>query len=67
MPPKTFDLRAAMARAVAKAGIDLPCPKCGHKTKETIAWIKANDKFACGGCGAEIALDRDEIVRDLGK
>jgi hypothetical protein len=45
--------------------IGIPCPKCGQKTQKTIAWIKANDTFACDGCAAIIRIDRDELLRGL--
>ena len=47
--------------------IGIPCPKCGHKTQKTIAWIKANDTFSCDGCAAVIHLEHDELLRGLGE
>ncbi|QQF02875.1 hypothetical protein [Sinorhizobium meliloti] len=49
------------------AEIGVPCPKCGHKTTKTIAWIKAHDDFACSGCGATIAVEANELVAGIQK
>lgn len=50
-----------------KAEIGIPCPKCGHKTDKTIAWIKANDEVTCGGCGSTIHLERENLLAGLDK
>jgi len=43
----------------------LPCPKCGHKTEQTIAWIKAHDDFVCAGCDETVKLDNERLLADL--
>jgi DNA-directed RNA polymerase subunit RPC12/RpoP len=48
-----------------KAEIGIPCPKCSHKTNKTIAWIKANDQVACGGCGSTIHLESEKLLSGL--
>jgi lysyl-tRNA synthetase class I len=49
-----------------KQTLELPCPKCGKKTKKTVAWLKANSKFKCS-CGADITVDSSKLHKDLGK
>jgi transcription elongation factor Elf1 len=43
----------------------LPCPKCGHKTKKTLAWIKANDEFTCDGCGGVVRTDKEKLLAGI--
>lgn len=48
--------------------VDLPCPKCGHKSKQSIGWLKANDSMTCPGCGARFNLDKtnfDQPIRQV--
>lgn len=50
---------------ISKALIAIPCPQCEHKTKKTIAWIKAHHDFACVGCGVTITLDKEGLSAGL--
>ena len=50
-----------------KAEIGIPCPKCGHKTDKSIAWIKANDELVCHGCGSMIRLEKEKLFAGLKK
>lgn len=45
--------------------IEIPCPACGEKAGKTIAWIRANDRYPCAGCGIEIILERDKPLAGL--
>ncbi|WP_051052578.1 hypothetical protein [Bradyrhizobium liaoningense] len=49
--------------------IDIPCPGCGHKTKKTIAWIRAHHRYTCAGfgCGKDIVLERDKLLAGIDK
>lgn len=42
--------------------ISLTCPKCGHETKKSVGWLKANNKFTCGGCNSAVNLDTDKLL-----
>lgn len=42
--------------------IRIPCPSCGYETKRSIAWIKANDHFACAECNRTINLGRPQLL-----
>lgn len=42
--------------------IPIPCPKCGQKTEQSVAWIKAHDHFACPGCGTRIDIQADNFL-----
>jgi hypothetical protein len=56
MPPVSFTYGVGM---FDDAVLGFPCPQCAHKTKKTIAWIKANNSLSCEGCGGVIHLNRD--------
>ena len=45
--------------------IGLPCPKCGHKTSKTIAWIKAHDEFVCDSCDANVRMNKQDLLAGL--
>lgn len=55
-----------MAGFLDNVSIDIPCPKCGRKTKKTIGWVKANKKFTCG-CGVEVVLDAGQFRGEIAK
>lgn len=43
--------------SVDRAELDIPCPKCGHKTKRTIGSLKREPNIDCAGCGATFDVD----------
>ena len=45
--------------------IGVPCPKCGHKTKKTVGWLKSNDKLTCGGCGSDLIVNSEELLAGI--
>lgn len=50
-----------MPSFIDSAEIELPCEKCGRKTKKSIGWIKTHSKFTCA-CGVSFstsALNRE--------
>jgi len=47
-----------------RATIDVPCPKCGHKTVQSIAWLKTNTQYTCV-CGGTVTLESEEFLREL--
>jgi DNA-directed RNA polymerase subunit RPC12/RpoP len=46
-----------LSKLFSNAKIDIPCPKCGYKTKQTIGGFQRDPKIACPGCGGVIAID----------
>jgi len=50
-----------------KAKLGIPCPKCGHETKKTIAWIKSHVEMTCSGCGSAVTLDSSKLEKGLGR
>lgn len=50
-----------------KAKIGVPCPKCGHETKKSIAWIEANDDFVCSKCGSVVAVESEKLLATIKK
>ncbi len=49
------------------AEIGIPCPKCGHETKQTVGWLKANTEFTCPSCGSVIEVEAEELLTGLKK
>lgn len=49
-----------MAGLLDKMEIELPCHKCGRKTKKTAAWVKSNRQFTCS-CGAVTSIKADRF------
>ena len=47
--------------------IDITCSDCGHKTPKSIAWLRNHAKLACPGCGAAIAIEAKQGLRELDK
>ncbi|KQS74200.1 hypothetical protein ASG25_01940 [Rhizobium sp. Leaf384] len=45
--------------------IDIPCPKCGHETRKSVAWIKANESLICEGCGATIKIEAEQFIAGI--
>ena len=41
------------------------CPDCGSITYKRIAWLLANTRLTCSGCGASLAYYRERMARDL--
>lgn len=39
------------------------CPRCGHKTKKSIGWLKRHPRFTCR-CG-NVTFASEELVRDF--
>lgn len=43
--------------------IELPCPKCGHKLKQTFGRIKANKNATCVSCSTVFVIDSTQVDR----
>jgi len=46
--------------------IEIPCEKCGRKTKKSIGWIKSNSSFSCS-CGTRIHLNTSQFKGEIAK
>ncbi len=55
-----------MAGLLDSAELQIPCEKCGRKTKKSIGWIKSHNRLTCG-CGAEIVLDASQFKTEIAK
>jgi transposase-like protein len=42
--------------------IEITCPRCHQTAPKTVDWIRANDRYACAGCNAEIIVDQDTLL-----
>jgi len=43
----------------------IPCPKCKHKTQETIARLENDPALTCGGCGFIFRVEAKDLRRQL--
>lgn len=51
---------------IERVTFDCACPKCGHETVKTAAFIRKYDQFVCGGCRAIVpVVERREILKAL--
>lgn len=47
------------------APVEIPCPGCGRKKAQSIAWLRENRVFNCDGCGARIEVDSEKLFSQL--
>ena len=41
--------------------VPIPCPECGKKAPQSLAWLIAHDKLTCSGCSFVIDLKSEKI------
>jgi uncharacterized Zn finger protein len=46
--------------------INVSCPKCGHKTQQTVSTLERNPNIKCPSCGGTIAVNATQL-RQAGK
>jgi hypothetical protein len=46
--------------------IEIPCVHCHTTSPKTIAWIRANDRYNCPGCNAQIVVERNALLAGVG-
>ena len=44
--------------------IGIPCPSCGQKRTETIAWFQRHLQYTCA-CGQSIAIDTTQLKQGI--
>jgi transcription elongation factor Elf1 len=47
--------------------IELPCPHCGHKQRQTIGKLKTLDHLTCSRCHIASDVDKAQIRREIAK
>ena len=45
--------------------VNLPCPRCGEKTAETVATIQTSPRLRCPACGAMFAVNAQKVMEKL--
>lgn len=48
-------------RIFENAEIEITCPGCSHRTKQTVGWLRNHEQMRCGGCGSAISLENEEF------
>lgn len=56
-----------MAGTADKLSIDIPCPKCGHKFKQSFAELERNPDVSCPACGQHIKIEADAGLKSAKK
>jgi transcription elongation factor Elf1 len=47
--------------------IEIPCPHCGHKLKESIGKLKMNPTLICGKCQGRVKIDANNMRTEIAK
>ena len=47
--------------------LDVPCQKCGHKMRASVATLKRNPLLTCSSCGTQTQVHADQFKSDLNK
>lgn len=51
---------------IERVTFDCACPKCGHETVKTAAFVRKYSQFVCTGCRAIVPIvERREILKAL--
>jgi uncharacterized Zn finger protein len=45
--------------------VNLPCPKCGEKTEQTIAELETSPRLRCRRCGVQFGVDARKILQKI--
>lgn len=57
----------SIEKAVSNQELSIPCPRCGHETKKTVAWLKRNETFTCEKCESVVAPDSKKLFAAIKK
>lgn len=47
--------------------MDVPCGKCGHNMKTSVATLKRNPLLTCSSCGTQTQIDAKQFKGELDK
>lgn len=47
------------------ATVNVPCPKCGHKTEQTVATLEMSPRLRCPRCLVLFRVDARKIMQRL--
>ncbi len=50
-----------MKSALDAQTIDIPCPHCGHKLRQTIGQLKTKSSLACSACKGTFDVDATDL------
>ena len=45
--------------------VNLPCPRCGEKTAQSVATIQTSPRLRCAACGAMFAVNARKVMEKL--
>lgn len=41
--------------------LNIPCPGCGHESKQEVRRLQEEPIFQCGNCGHQVSVDLDYL------
>jgi uncharacterized Zn finger protein len=45
--------------------VNIPCPKCGEKTPQTVAAIETSPRIRCSACGVLFGVNAARIMKKI--
>lgn len=45
--------------------VNIPCPKCGEKTPQTVATLETSPRIRCEACGSLFGINFTKIAKKL--
>ena len=42
--------------------VNIPCPRCGDKTAQTVATIQTSPRLVCQACGTMFAVNANKVM-----
>ena len=58
-------IRQLLHQVDPDAIVNLPCPKCGEKTPQTVAELQSSPRIRCGKCGSMFGVSYAKIMKKL--
>jgi len=53
-----------MGRLTDEMTVPIKCPKCGHETEQSLAWLKDDPTLVCPSCGECFKFDGASEIGD---
>ena len=54
-----------MTKIDPNAFVNVPCPKCGDKTPQTVATIQSSPRLRCPSCGVLFTVNATKVMAKL--
>ena len=54
-----------MTTNLSQQRVELPCPHCGHKFKESLGRLQLNPQLKCTDCGQSFNIDATKLKKTV--